>query len=243
MKIKALKMLVALVVVVAGLGTQTVFAQAAVAEPPIISVVGMGEVVVAPDMATVFITVSLTAPEPAAALAQASAVTENVIEAIAALGVADTDIRTASLTVWEEFEWGMDGSRRSIGHNATNTLLVVIRDLDIAGYVLGMATEAGATSIGNLQFDVADRNEAYNRALAIAVENAAGKARVIALATGGSLGAIVSVTEVPGWNMPVAFGGGIMPATAMAEADGFRAMVQPGELAVRAEVRIIYVLN
>lgn len=222
---------------------QSAYAQAAAtAEPATITVSGVGEIMVAPDIVTASFTVSTTYVEPATALVRNNATTEAVITAIKAQGVAEVDVRTSNFSVWPNTSW-MDNAPRVENYTASNTITVTIRDIDDVGDILGAATAAGATSTGGVQFGITDSSAAYNQALALAVESATGKAEAIAEASGGRLGAVISVTENWGHNAPVARSAGIVAEMSMSMDDGFSVPVQAGELSVRANVQVVFALR
>ena len=218
-----------------------------------ISVSGVGEVSVEPDIATTFLTVSITRPEAEAALEESNRGINAVIEAIKALGIEDDDIQTANFSVHPSYRWPThwqgsweDNEPVFEGFVATNTIRVTIRDFDIIGNVLGAATTAGATSIGGVSFSISDSNAAYNQALQLAVEQARSKADAMAAASGTTVVQVMNISESSSWHSPVMrsdFGMGPMatPMPMMAFDSSFSGVpIQAGNLAVTAWVSVVF---
>jgi len=118
----------------------------------------------------------------------------------------------------------------------------MIRDLDLVGDVLGTATTAGATSVGNVQFSVQDTEEAYSQALALAIRSARWKANAIAAETDTTVTGIISIVENVGWTPPVV-AREAMSAAQAADASGSGVPIQAGELSIRAEVQIVFAIR
>ena len=82
----------------------------------------------------------------------------------------------------------------------TNTVNVLIRDLDKVGAVLDASIKAGANNIYGVEFLLDDPTAARSAARQMAVENAAATATELAGLTGVEVGPIVSISEVIGNN-------------------------------------------
>jgi uncharacterized protein YggE len=72
---------------------------------------------------------------------------------------------------------------------------VTLRDVSKAGLIVDKATDAGATAVDGVQFDLADQSRAQGLALIDAVRNARIKADLIAGAAGVDLGRVLSISE------------------------------------------------
>jgi uncharacterized protein len=145
--------------------------------PARVSVTGTGRVERAADIAHV--TFVVEASRPTAAEAR---------------GVADVDRRTAGLDVSPT--WEHDGTRSiRTGFTVTNRIAAVVRDLERVGAVLDAGLEAGATGLDGVRFDLADAAADTTEARRLAVLDARSRARTIAKAASGRLGALVAVAE------------------------------------------------
>ena len=215
-----------------------VAAQAQQYDGATITVSGVGEILLEPDIVTVSVTVSTTEESPAAALRLNNSTTRAVIAALRASGIDADDITTSNFWLHPVMSW-RDGEPEVVGHTVSNDLRIIIRDLDMVGDVLTTATTAGATSVGNVQFGVEDAGDAYNQALALAVRSARSKADAIAAAAGMRVTGIVSIVEHVGWQPPVVARETFAQDAVAAPAAG-SVPVYAGDLAVRAQVQIVF---
>ena len=161
--------------------------------PRTLSVDGDGKVTLIPDMATISIGVHSENKNATEAVASNNSQAQAVIAALKSFGIADKDIRTRNFSIYPRQEWGKDGERLGITYVVDNTVVVTVRDLDKIGEILDATIKAGANNIGGISFDVADRESAYQDALAAAVENARARAEAMAKAAGVSIEKVQSI--------------------------------------------------
>jgi uncharacterized protein len=147
-----------------------------------------------PDQATLRFGIETQAADSAAALAENGSITDRVVDALRDAGVAADDVQTERL----------DLHRRTIDRNtprertvsvADSTLGVTVRDLDEVGAVIEAGVGAGATSVGDVRFEVSDPSRARAQALELAVEGARVKADAMASAAGASVIAVERIVE------------------------------------------------
>jgi len=209
-------------------------------EPGIITVSGEGIVNVVPDVANVSLGVENQESSPAQAQARNSAIMADVLSAIKALGVDESDIQTAWFNMSPVHDW-TGPERRVMGYMVSNNINVTVRDIDMVGTILAAAADAGANMGSNVSFGLLDNSPAYNEALALAVADATAKAQTIARALGVNLGRVAHVGEMGTTGImpfPTARAGAAM---AVAEADfAGRVPVQGGELAITARVHVTF---
>jgi uncharacterized protein YggE len=117
-------------------------------------------------------------------------------------------------------------------------LEVTIRNLDVAGRVLQVATDAGANNMWGLSYELEDPKPLTAKARADAIEDAKKNAAELARLAGVKLGPIVSISENPGANAP-----GPMYAMKASEARGGEVPVERGEIVVTHQVQIVYSLH
>ena len=175
-------------------------AAAAVSLPRTITVVGDGTVSIQPDVARANIGVEVINASADEAAAENSTVTDQVLAALAEMGIAAEDIQTSGYSVFSE-RYSPDGSPSSeVQYRVTNTVNVLIRNLDDVGAVLDASIKAGANSIYGVEFLLDDPTAARSAARGMAVENAAATALELAELSGVGVGRIVSISEVIGSN-------------------------------------------
>ncbi|MDR1665049.1 MAG: SIMPL domain-containing protein [Clostridiales bacterium] len=203
-----------------------------------ITVSGTGSVNINPDVAYASLGVSTHEANAKTAMSANNTLMEKVIAALEGLGIAERDIRTTGFTMNPSYDYSNVGGRERItGYHVSNQLTVVVRDISIIGDVLGEAAEAGANIFNNVEFAVLDESAAYNEALALAMENAGGKAQALA-DTLGKTATPVSVSEnsYSSYYTPIEAG---FLNTATNMADGSVPM-QSGKRTVTAAVTVIY---
>jgi len=212
-----------------------------------VSVTGEGIVSVTPDVA--HISIGVENQEVSANLAQQrnSAIMNDVLAAVKAAGVDESDIQTVRFNMWPVHSWDMETNLSSVtGYTVSNNINITVRDIDMVGDVLAAASQAGANTASSVSFGLLDPAEAYNQALALAVADATEKARIIASSLGQNLGSAQHVHEASGM-------GSFFPPTPIVRAEmsmdhslAFAAggvPVQGGELAVVARVQITFDLR
>ncbi|EKE45872.1 hypothetical protein OCGS_0098 [Oceaniovalibus guishaninsula JLT2003] len=171
-----------------------------------IRAVGEGSVLSVPDMALVRLGVEARADDPGAAMQAMSEATRPVMDALKKAGIAERDMRTGQLSLRPDYADGpMDGrdeGPRIVGHVASTTIEVRVRDLSALGGLLDQAVSVGATRFDGLDFMLSDPSGARDAALAGAVADAVRKARLMADAAGVGLGRTLEIVEEGGGGMP-----------------------------------------
>lgn len=263
----ALALLAAFVVGQLGVGSSIARAQEAtatpvppeevVAEPSMntgrtITVVGEGMVSLEPDIAQATIGVEIVRPSVREASNEAQEVMEAVLDALMAAGIEERDIQTSGFSIWVERNFGpMPGPAESqmaesddenVRYHVTNTVSVIIRNMDSVGAVLEAAIEAGANNIYGINFQLDDPTAAESEARAKAVEDAQAKAQELAGLTGTEVGAVVSISEVIGQGGGF-FGGSFASAAREGLGGGGGGPISPGQLNLTLQLQVTYELR
>lgn len=210
-----------------------------------ITVQGIGEVMVKPDIARLQLGVQTQAKEAAQAASDNAERTSALIRAVRAAGVAEKDIQTSGYGISPQYDYSQQKPGAPpvlVNYQVNNTVRVIVRKIGDASKVLDAAIKAGANVAGGIAFDLDDPTAARAEALRKAVSDAALKAKVIAAAA--NLGEIVlqSVTEGGGFSSPrPMMEMGAMRS--MAVADAAQTPVAPGEQTIRATVTVRYRIN
>ena len=119
-----------------------------------------------------------------------------VMDTILDTGVEEKDVITNQFNVYSSFDYSYDAlgrETRTWYYEVSNIVTVVIHDLTLIGAVLDAAVEAGANTTYGISFSSTQANEAYQKALTRAVQDAMLKAQVIAAAAGVELGELVFI--------------------------------------------------
>jgi uncharacterized protein YggE len=160
-----------------------------------VEVAGHGEVHVAPDRATVVLSVE-TKGVTAAAVASANAgIQRRVLDTLKALGYSGTQVSTVSYNVQPNYEPVPNAPEpRQHGYIAQNTVRVTVAQLDRVGGVIDAALARGANGVDQLNFEVSNTDAPRRAALADAVAHARADADVLAQSMGGTIGPLIAVT-------------------------------------------------
>lgn len=195
-----------------------------------------GKVTVVPDVARVYLGVTLTKPTVREARDAAARAMTNVIAAIKGLGVADADIQTTGLSLSARYANG--SSTRIVGYVISEQVQVTVRDLDKAGDVVDAATAKGATDVNGISFELADPAKALDDARAAAVTAARTGGLAMASAAHVTLGAVVSIADGSA-PTPIYYGAMAAPMPA----SDLKTPVQPGTQDVSATVTVVFELD
>ena len=217
--------------------------------PATINVTGTGMASGTPDIANLEIGVETEDPDVATAFDKANATIDAIIAAMVEAGVAEEDIRTAGLNVYQDrFPSGppmMMPETSGVAevepvYRVNNQVRVTVRDIDIVGDVIGAAVEAGANNIYGLNFGIDDRSALESEARAAAIADAQARASELAELIGAELGDVMVVTEgMSGFGPFDAFN----MSVPRLEAIGGGASIEPGQLTVSVQVQVTYAIN
>jgi uncharacterized protein len=156
---------------------------------------GSGSVRLAPDIATVSIGVNTNAEQPEQAQADNTKYMNALIEAIESLGIKRSDMQTSSYSIQRLAEDRDAKTAKKPVYQASNSLNILIRDLDKIGLVIGTAIKNGGNDIGQLHFSVSKPQEYVAKALKRAFDDAHTEAELSARASGLKLGKVVEVSQ------------------------------------------------
>jgi uncharacterized protein YggE len=168
---------------------------------PRILVTGEGMARLAPDMATLTLTVTREAETARAALDASSAAMQEVLAAMQAEGIEERDLQTADFAIHPKYlhpPKKASGEReppRIVGYTVRNSLTVRVRDLEKVGRILDRSVTLGVNEGGSISFGNDDPAPALQEARAAAVKDALARARTIAAAAGVETGRILEITE------------------------------------------------
>ena len=206
-----------------------------------IVVTGSGTVSLPADTATLELGASFKAQSAQEAQQLTDTAIKQILAALEKLGVEKKDVTTSNYSVYVEVpyqEYGSIGQAPPV-YNASNMLLVTIRDLSKVAAVIDAGTEAGANQIYSLVFSSSQATEAYYQAMEKAVADGQAKAEVLAKAAGKPLGKLESIKSE---DMYGEFYGAKSPMAAQ-EGMGDGTTIVTGEVVVTARVTMTYDLD
>ena len=161
--------------------------------PPIISVSGEGMVEAQPDRATIAVGVLTRAKNPSEVQNLNAKAASSVINSIVALGIERKNISTGNYSFNPIYRNTDNGKRILEGYEASNSVTIIVDDLNLVGKIIDAALNHGANQVNSLNFGLRNKTAYQDEALRIAVLHAKRKAEIVARALGKS---IVSVRTV-----------------------------------------------
>jgi len=197
-----------------------------------------GEVRQRPDQATISLGVTTEAPTAAEAMRLNAVKMNQVIAALKKGGIADRDIQTSGLSLNPQYVYVENQAPRLSGYQASNTVTVVVRDLNRLGQAVDATVNAGATNVGGISFGLQDASAAEDAARLEAAKALQARAELYARAMGYRVARLVTFSEGGGYSAPPP-----MPVYAMARMDKAESTpVEAGELKVRIDVSATFEL-
>lgn len=164
-----------------------------------ITVTGTGDARATPDRANLSFGVQTDGATAASALAENSAATRRLIDALKDAGVDAKHLKTEHLDVSPRHEDGRDDR----GYSAQSMVSVSNQPLDRAARLADLGVRAGADSVSGPSLSLADPEAQYRRALERAFEDARAKAEVLAAAAGVALGEVTAIVEGQQYDGPI----------------------------------------
>ncbi|GGB70733.1 SIMPL domain-containing protein [Glycocaulis alkaliphilus] len=163
-----------------------------------LSLSAQGEVRIAPDMATVSAGARTRADTAAEALAANARAMSGVFQALERAGIARRDIQTSGLSlnaVYEPYDSERGRDQRIAGYEASNTVRVIVRDMDRVGRTIDALVSSGANQLQGVNFTHSDPAEARDEARRRAVNELNRLRSLYAEAAGISTGRLISLSE------------------------------------------------
>lgn len=195
---------------------------------------GHGQVVVVPDLAHVTTEIHSEDGSASAALHRVQVQSDQLIAALAGLGIDEADMATSGLSVYPSQEW-RDGRVVREFFVASHRLNVKVRALEDVGAVLDLMTSLAGHNSFSLRLDVADRAAAHQLALTRAMADARKKAEILVGAEELVLGPIQDIQSH--------LSESVSPQrTDTMEFDTSATGIAPGEMTISAFVSVVYAL-
>jgi uncharacterized protein len=213
--------------------------------PRTLTLTGRAEVRSTPDMAVISAGTVSEADTARAALSANNDTMRQVLETIAAAGVAEKDMQTSDFSVQPKYTYpprasdGTQDAPKIVGYTVSNTVTVIVRELDKLGGVMDAVVSSGVNQMHGLSFTIAEPEPLRNQARQAAVADALARAKLYADAAGVKLGAIQSISEASHVRPPQPVGRMMMEAK-MADA---AVPVAQGEQVIEATVNIVWELE
>ena len=162
-----------------------------------ITVSGLGEVHAVPDKASLTAGVISLGNTAVQALAQNTSDMQGLFNALKSLGIAEKDIQTSNFSVSPRFGRydKNDLPPKIVGYQVSNSVTVILRNMDNLGQALDSFVTAGANNLGGVQFSFSDPSSLQTKARIAAIKDAKARAKLYAETAGASLGQVLIIQE------------------------------------------------
>ncbi len=208
---------------------------------PTVVVNGTSSVQMVPDRAQISFGVSTEGATAKAAQEQNTKDVNAVLAKLKELEVKDESIQTSGYDMYPQYDYSEDSNGKIIGYSVQTTLTV--KDLEIAdaGNILTECVAAGINNVTDVSYSSSKYDESYQQALKEAIQSAEAKAKVMAEASGMTLGPVTVMSE--GYQDDSARYLRKAMNETMATADAASVSVMPGEIQIQANVSVTYQLQ
>lgn len=203
-----------------------------------LAVTGRGEVNANANLALVYFAVETTAESAAAAVEQNAQRSTKVAGALKERLGAEDKLKTLRYSLQPRYDHTKHdpGEPKILGYIVSNEVQVETHDVDGVGKLIDAAITAGANRVSNLTFTLSDRNEVVLQALEEAGKEAKLQAEAAARALGVTLKRVHSASTVS----PPIFQPRMVESFGRAAMAQASTPVEPGEVAVSAELHVTY---
>jgi len=205
-------------------------------DAPHVLVSARGEVEAQPDIAHLQLQISETQETAVEAKRLVDQRTAQVLTAVAEQGVAEADIRASQIRIYPDYEW-QDGKRLLLGQRVERSVDIQLKDVSRYGAVLDALVQAGISELGNVSFDLSNREALQARAVQAAIADAKAKASALAAGFGCKLAGVYHIDE--GAAAPVVYERAMM----MDAKVGAQAPMLIGKETVSATLNVVFLLK
>jgi uncharacterized protein YggE len=218
-----------------------VAAMPAAADDHSIVVNGTASLSIAPDFAVINLGVISKGNTVADALKDNNERMSRVVAAIRLFGISEADMQTSKFTVdavhpVRSAEYGYDETK-TIGYSVSNRIKIKVGNLDKVAKVIDATLAAGANYLESVDFDIKNRNELEDQALADAVKNARHRAEIMAGAEGAQVGQMIAMT-----NTERSYRGGVETVT-VTSSKMVSTPILPGSIDLTTGVTVTYAIR
>lgn len=203
---------------------------------------GDGKINTKPDIALVSMGLSVENKSVSVAQAESSKTMNAFIAKLKTTGVETKDIKTTNYNVYPQYDYSTAGKSILRGYQITQNVEIKIRNLDKVSDILGLAGEFSLNQVGNLSFDVDNKDEHSKQAKEEAIKKAKENAITTARSLGINLGRIVAYDE---YNVsdPVIYNGYRMMNSSINDMSKSEPAVESGNAEIKVSVGITYEIN
>ncbi len=204
---------------------KTVFAQEENVETSVIEVIGVGSVNAEPDTAIINVGVETMGENVTDVETENKQKINSIIDVLIENGVDQNKIQTTNYYMYKRYDY--QNGQKFLGYQITNSLEFSVGLENDVSQIISNVTNAGVTNVNGIRFVASNKNELYNNALKLALENAKSKANALSL--GNSI-EIVDVKE--------SLGGCDVEIARYTISNSDLTQIEKGEIIVKASVKV-----
>jgi uncharacterized protein YggE len=206
-----------------------------------ITVSGSGSAEVAPDRATVRMSIVARESTVAAAQKAAADVASNVLKMTDRMKIKRDKVDTTGASVRADYRWNPKTEEQELrGYIAERQISIELDDLEQLGAVVEGAVGAGVNQVSPPQLDSSKRKDVYRNAMQAAAEDAKDSATLLATALDAKLGKVMSINaESNSPRPPVAYANMRSMAVESDAAQSYNA----ADLSFEATVTVVFELT
>ena len=208
--------------------------------PRLISVAGTSEINVAPDQVVLSLGVESRDRDLNVAKSQNDARIKRILGLARGAGVEPKDIQTSTLTMGANYS--EEKLPRFLGYEVSQTTTITLRDLSKYESLMTKLLQAGTNRVNGIYFGISETRKYRDEARSKAIHAAKEKAVAMAADLGQTVGKPLEISEEGGWNAYQYSANAFIPEK-KARAEGEESTVAPGEVTIRASVKVSFQLE
>jgi uncharacterized protein len=173
---------------------------------PSVTVSGIAKSEQRSQIATFNFGINVTKDNKESAVTEVNQKMSAIIEGVKTFGIADADIKTSNLNVYQNEETYYEDGRQKVRPGqwrVSNTVDVKLRDVDRTSQLVDFLTKSGANNLSGPNFSLDNTDKEETALISVAIENARQKAEVAAKAANRKLGRILVINE--GASSPITY--------------------------------------
>ena len=208
-----------------------------------ISLVSSETVEVVPDMAKLQVTIRTENSDAMVCQQENTKKLNQLLEYLKGEGYEDESIETSGFSLNPRYDWS-NNTQQLVGYDMRTTVTVNDIPMEEIGAMLTAVVENGANEIDSVSYFSSQYDQAYNQALAKAIELSKGKGEALASASGMKLGKVLKIQEQSDtqYGRYVSANVAATKNLAMATESAMAMDVMPGEMQITAQITVEFEL-
>lgn len=206
---------------------------------PQISISGEGKIKTTPDQVEVTVGFFNSGKDAKEVKNINDDVVNKVIKFLKQSGIPSTDFKTTNVSLYKNYDY----KSKIYNFQASQSLMLTLNDLSQYDVIMNGLNEAGVNSISGIEFKSSKLKEIEREARKIAIKDAKEKAEDYASVLGQKVGKALTITDNSQPNFVQPYYRDMVMAVALKEESQPRETLAVGELEIKANVSVIFVLE